>query len=123
MYANISRRKKQTAFDSLAIKKTKKKPIFVAPFKWFYENFLESSTHLFTYLIGHNNPIKGYRPTATYSSTQVPLLLACHQSIIGLPRFGPRNEYNVVRFADLRRSSHQKHVWPNSSPLPGRAGY
>ena len=36
-------------------------------------------------------------------------LVGCwlHQSMTGLPRFGPSNGYKVVRFADFRRSPHQ----------------
>ena len=51
-----------------------------------------------TYLIGRNSPIDGCRP-AHYASW-------LHQSMTGLPRFGPSNEYKVVLFAEFRRSPH-----------------
>ena len=64
-----------------------------------------------TYLIGHNNPINGFRPAAIHPSRRLCFLRAyssrSHQSMAGLPRFVPSNGHKVVLFADFRRSPHQ----------------
>ena len=62
-------------------------------------------------LIGHNNPINGFRPAATQPSRRLCFLRAfaswLHQSMTGLPRFGLTNGYKVVLFVGFRRTSHQ----------------
>ena len=68
-------------------------------------------SYLLTYLIGHNNPINGFRPAATHPSRRLCFLRAyaswLHQSMTGLPRFDLSNRCKVVLFADFRRSPHQ----------------
>ena len=82
--------------------------------------------HLLTYLIGHNNPINGFRPAAAHPSRRLCSLRAyaswLHQSMTGLPRFGLSNGYKVVLFADFRRSPHQIPVLPEHSPPYERHG-
>ena len=67
-------------------------------------------------LIGHNNPINGFRLAATHLSRRLGFLCAydtwSHQSMTGLPRFGPSNGYKVVLFFDFRRCPHQIPVSP-----------
>ena len=81
--------------------------------------FVTLFTYLLTYLIGHNNPINGFRPAATYPSRRFCSLRAyvswLHQSLTGLPRFGLYNECKVVLFVDFHRSPHQI---PDSSEHP-----
>ena len=68
-------------------------------------------THYLLYLIDHNNPINGFRPTTTHPSRRFCSLRAyvswLHQSMTGLPRFSLSNGCKVILFADLRRSPHQ----------------
>ena len=77
-------------------------------------------TYLLTYLIGHKNPINGFRPAATHSYRRFCFLRVyaswLHQSMTGLPRFGPSNGYKVILFADFRRYPHQKPVSPEHLP-------
>ena len=81
---------------------------------------------LLTYLIGHNNPIYGFRPAATLPSRRFCSLRAyaswLHQSMTRLPRFDLSNGFKVVLFADFRRSPHQMPVSPEHPPPYERHG-
>ena len=68
---------------------------------------------LLTYLIGHNNPINGFRPAATHSSRRLCSLRAYAS---WLPLFGLSNGCKVVLLADFRRSPHQIPVSPEYPP-------
>ena len=74
-------------------------------------NVVVVPTFLLTYLISHKNPINGFRPAATQSSTRLCFLSAfanwSHQSMWGLPRFGPSKGY---------KSSHHIPVSPEHPP-------
>ena len=76
---------------------------------------------LLTCLIGHNNPINGFRPAVTHPSRRLCFLRAydswLHQSKTGLLRFGLPNE-----FADFRRSPHKIAVSPEHPPPYERHG-
>ena len=82
--------------------------------------------NLLTYLIGHNNPINGFRPAATLPSRRFCFLHAyvswLHQSMTGLPRYDLCNGCKVVLFADFRRSPHQIPVSPEHPPPYERHG-
>ena len=83
-------------------------------------------TNLLTYLIGHNNPINGFRLAATLPSRRFCSLRGyaswLHQSMTGLPRFDLFNGCRVVLFADFRRSPHQIPVSPEHPPPYERHG-
>ena len=69
--------------------------------------------YLLTYIIGHNNPIKGFRPQHILPGASA----SCAPSPFGYTnRFGLSNEYKVVLFADFRRSPHQIPVSPEHPP-------
>ena len=51
--------------------------------------------NLFTYLIGHNKPINGFRPAATHPSRRLCFLCA-YATMSGLPRFGLSNRYKYI---------------------------
>ena len=79
---------------------------------YFLLNFpIEFSITKMTFLIAHNNPINGFRPDATHPSRRHCSLRVSaswsHQSMTGIPRFGPCNRYKVVLSTDFRRSPHQ----------------
>ena len=90
------------------------------------EAIAEIQLHLLTYLIGHNNPINGFRPAGTYPSRRLCFLRAyaswLHQSMTGLPRFGLSNGCKVVLFADFRRSPHPIPALPEHPPPYERHG-
>ena len=102
---------------------------FLRNFSWqfyFYsQSFCQKSTYLL-YLIGHNNPINGFRPAATLPSRRFCSLRAyaswLHQSMTGHPRFDLSNGCKVVLFADIRRSPHQIPVSPEHPPPYERHG-
>ena len=75
----------------------------------------------YTYLIGHNNQINGFRTAATHPSWRLYFLRAyaswLHLSMTGLPRFGLSNGYKVALFADFRRFPHQISVSPKKYPI------
>ena len=81
---------------------------------------------ILTYLIGHNNPINGFRPAATPPSRRLCFLRTygswLHQSMTGLPQIGTSNEYKVVLFANFRRSLHQIPISPDHPPPYERYG-
>ena len=78
------------------------------------------------YLIGHNNPINGFRPAAIHTSRLLCFLRAyaswSYQSMAGFSQFGPSNEYKVVLFADFRRAPHQILVSSELAPPYERHG-
>ena len=88
--------------------------------------YIDLYTVLLTYLIGHNNPINGFRPAATHPSRRFCSLRAyaswLHQSMTGFLRFGLSNGCKVVLFADFRRSPHQIPVSPKHPPPYERHG-
>ena len=81
---------------------------------------LNPPSYLLTYLIGRNNSINGFLPGATHLSRRFCFLCAyttlLHQSITGLPRFGPSNGCKIYLFLDFRRSPHQIPVSPDHPP-------
>ena len=94
-------------------------------FKWLKQKFRIAPV-LLTYLIGHNNPINGFRPAATHPSRRFCSLRTyaswLHQSMAGLPLFGLSNGCKVVLFADFRRSPHQIPVSLEHPPAYERHG-
>ena len=83
------------------------------PYEWCEKPgpVIQTDEGLLTYLIGHNNPINGFRPAATLPSRSFCSLRAyaswLHQSMTGLLRFDPSNGYKIVFFTDFHRSPHQ----------------
>ena len=63
----------------------------------------------YTYLIGHNNQINGFRTAATHPSWRLYFLRAyaswLHLSMTGLPRFGFSNGYKVIRLLQIPASN------------------
>ena len=79
---------------------------------------------LLTYLIGHSNPINGFRPAATHPSRCLYFLCTfaiwLHQSMTGVSRFSLSSGYKVVLFKYPSRRSillHTNDMTEQAQPL------